>query len=625
MHKNKKCILSPLSKGNYRGILWFTLLELIVVITILAILWTIAFIAMQGYSKTARDSKRISDVSRIKTSLELFKIESATYPEVTDGYEVTYSWATAWTQGTFWEQTYRNVEKLDKVPLDPTTNIPYTYSITSNKKEYQVASIIETDLALGNISQAEAARQRAMARITWTYNWKTLKVKKGILTIILATPSIISSEYTPLETQLNNNTLAYDGFSNLPANYEWSTFETIGEGSTLNLVNKNNVELFSWKLTDLTDVENWATARKALVTNIKIAYSNTKIASNDSIARLLSVDTTNKEDTENTANYIINNDSSSSLLSSTKSTTTESPSNSKVISKGEVNCPPNSRQGTKCHQLSITCEGISARDVMIRQYSKENAKASIVLGVGGYGNTFYTNFGSEASKTIKELYQNNYEVFEYAWKGQKGWGENASGFGYKKAMCGYSEMLKWINSNLADKKNNICVNGNSGGSLQIAYGIKYYGLQDNIKMAILSGGPPSSDLKAGIYDENSLAYWENNAGGLSVTDYLMGEKWLTNKYAQNRDLSKVPSSEIIKLEKESLVGNDTKIYSFKTKINFVESNDETNADDQGKIFYDSLKENKNWYQLPFHVTEHRVPSTKEGAEKIRELFLNECQ
>jgi type II secretory pathway pseudopilin PulG len=51
------------------------LVELIVVITILAILGTIAFISLQGYSKTARDSARISDMSRIKTSLELFSLE----------------------------------------------------------------------------------------------------------------------------------------------------------------------------------------------------------------------------------------------------------------------------------------------------------------------------------------------------------------------------------------------------------------------------------------------------------------------------------------------------------------------------------------------------------------------
>ena len=39
----------------------FTLVELIVVITILAILWTIAFISLQWYSKEARDSARLVD------------------------------------------------------------------------------------------------------------------------------------------------------------------------------------------------------------------------------------------------------------------------------------------------------------------------------------------------------------------------------------------------------------------------------------------------------------------------------------------------------------------------------------------------------------------------------------
>lgn len=41
--------------------LWFTLVELIVVITILVILWTIAFTSLSGFSWGARDSSRVSD------------------------------------------------------------------------------------------------------------------------------------------------------------------------------------------------------------------------------------------------------------------------------------------------------------------------------------------------------------------------------------------------------------------------------------------------------------------------------------------------------------------------------------------------------------------------------------
>ena len=48
----------------------FTLVELIVVITILAILGTIAFISLQGYSQEAKNSKVINDVRSLGTAIE---------------------------------------------------------------------------------------------------------------------------------------------------------------------------------------------------------------------------------------------------------------------------------------------------------------------------------------------------------------------------------------------------------------------------------------------------------------------------------------------------------------------------------------------------------------------------
>lgn len=48
----------------------FTLVELIVVITILAILGTIAFISLQGYSQDAKNSKVTSDVRTLTSAIE---------------------------------------------------------------------------------------------------------------------------------------------------------------------------------------------------------------------------------------------------------------------------------------------------------------------------------------------------------------------------------------------------------------------------------------------------------------------------------------------------------------------------------------------------------------------------
>jgi prepilin-type N-terminal cleavage/methylation domain-containing protein len=48
----------------------FTLVELIVVITILAILGTIAFISLQGYTGEAKNSKVTSDLRNIASAIE---------------------------------------------------------------------------------------------------------------------------------------------------------------------------------------------------------------------------------------------------------------------------------------------------------------------------------------------------------------------------------------------------------------------------------------------------------------------------------------------------------------------------------------------------------------------------
>lgn len=58
----------------------FTLVELIVVITILVILGTIAFVNLGGFSGSARDSVRISNLTNTKKGLDIIQLKSGTYP-----------------------------------------------------------------------------------------------------------------------------------------------------------------------------------------------------------------------------------------------------------------------------------------------------------------------------------------------------------------------------------------------------------------------------------------------------------------------------------------------------------------------------------------------------------------
>ena len=176
----------------------FTLVELIVVITILAILGTIAFISLQWYSKSARDSKRTSDISNIKTSLELFSLATWKYPLPDNSYDVTYSWSVVvWKQWTVWDNVVTNLSRnLSEKPTDPLIQTEYIYSTLENGKEYEILSLYEWDLLSNNsIINSTYASTNWTVRVDGTYNGLFVKTSG----YIIPTPSIITSETLPID------------------------------------------------------------------------------------------------------------------------------------------------------------------------------------------------------------------------------------------------------------------------------------------------------------------------------------------------------------------------------------------------------------------------------------------
>jgi prepilin-type N-terminal cleavage/methylation domain-containing protein len=311
----------------------FTLVELIVVITILAILWTIAFISLQWYSKDARNSVRVSDMSRLKTSLELFQLDAWKYPITSDWVKITFSWSEVWTQWEFWIDTFNNVEKLDKIPTDPLTDRKYVYSTTNTRQEYQLAWISEWEgLALSNwlLNQSLAWNKIATLNIKWNYNWKLTKVSTWGIDYILALPSLISSTWaTTLESIVSNDMLAYDGYKNLPLQYINSSYNPLGESSTLSLVNNNDYVVYSWAISLLSKSEN-QDLRRTLIENLQNAYTWTAIKNEWQIQSILLTDTTDTSATEILSSSIVTYNLGWSIISSS----------GPVVVEEEVNTTP---------------------------------------------------------------------------------------------------------------------------------------------------------------------------------------------------------------------------------------------------------------------------------------------
>ena len=62
----------------------FTLVELMVVITVIAILMTIAIVSFTRIQKQARDTKRKADIRTLQTALQAYYTENQAYPISTD-------------------------------------------------------------------------------------------------------------------------------------------------------------------------------------------------------------------------------------------------------------------------------------------------------------------------------------------------------------------------------------------------------------------------------------------------------------------------------------------------------------------------------------------------------------
>ena len=100
--KNKSCL------NKQKG---FTLIELMVSVTIIAVLTVIGVINFGGTNKKARDGRRMSDLEKIRVALEINRQEKGSYPTVlttlnTNGY-------------------------LQATPLDPKAGFLYNFVGTS--------------------------------------------------------------------------------------------------------------------------------------------------------------------------------------------------------------------------------------------------------------------------------------------------------------------------------------------------------------------------------------------------------------------------------------------------------------------------------------------------------------
>jgi type II secretory pathway pseudopilin PulG len=242
---------------------WFTLVELIVVITILAILWTIAFISLQWYSENARDSKRVADINNIKKALEFFVLNSEIYPMPDEVWAASYSWTEIYYQWRLWDNVTQNLSRnLKEVPRDPVTEEAYIYSVTEDQQQYEITVVYESSVAHSPFSQAHADLSEWIVAISWNYNGLYVQTDNYAVPL----PSITTAASLPVA--LTSDTIQ----SQMTA--WWSNKPSIWWVPAQTWALDINLSVYEWKV----DVTSSNTDKIAFVQAIQWAYAWSSLA-----------------------------------------------------------------------------------------------------------------------------------------------------------------------------------------------------------------------------------------------------------------------------------------------------------------------------------------------------------
>ncbi len=120
---------------------WFSLVELVVVATILAILWTVWFVSYTWYINWVRDANRLTQLEQIRSGLQIYATK-AKLPQPTESVTIRNWTEILWYQWYAWAAIIESIG-LQKAWTDPLDDTYFTYYLNKEATAFQLLGFLE--------------------------------------------------------------------------------------------------------------------------------------------------------------------------------------------------------------------------------------------------------------------------------------------------------------------------------------------------------------------------------------------------------------------------------------------------------------------------------------------------
>jgi len=247
--------------------------------------------------------------------------------------------------------------------------------------------------------------------------------------------------------------------------------------------------------------------------------------------------------------------------------------------------------GDQCKRAVVTCPGIDDAAVNFR-VTGAGTKGTILLTTGGRGTRWYREGEEDNSinAMMDTLLDDGYKLVEIAWVEPGVWEEPG---GTISLACRSATAFHWVHENI-HQGGLLAAQGNSGGSAQIAFSLAYYGLDESVDLANLSGGPPPCPTSI----EGRINFQQQQQCLVGV------EGWDDSK--------------------EPMLSGDPRLHYPNTIVRFFLGENEPTAYiiETAKAYHAAITSEKSLQVVP--NTGHGVPRTEEGTTAlITSIYLSE--